>query len=262
MTAEQTRFVTLLLFYLLVGIRFTGMMFSAPAFMASSMPIPLRFWCAFFLTLAAVGTIPDAAVPVAVFENWTSILLTAAREFLIGIAIGFLAALPLYVLQISGELIGISMGLSMVSLLDPLSEAQASIIGQLQFLVGLWFYFRWNGHLLMTQSVVESLRLVPPGKLALAISWDLGAGEWLQQAFVLSLRFVLPFYGAILLADVGLGFLARTVPQMNIFVLGLPLKIALGFFVLMVDLPVTVEIMAEQMERYVEFALRGATAWR
>ncbi|HPK06646.1 MAG TPA: flagellar biosynthetic protein FliR, partial [Aminivibrio sp.] len=181
---------------------------------------------------------------------------------LIGIAIGFLAALPLYVLQISGELIGISMGLSMVSLLDPLSEAQASIIGQLQFLVGLWFYFRWNGHLLMTQSVVESLRLVPPGKLALAISWDLGAGEWLQQAFVLSLRFVLPFYGAILLADVGLGFLARTVPQMNIFVLGLPLKIALGFFVLMVVLPVTVEIMAEQMERYVEFALRGATAWR
>ena len=226
------------------------------------MPLPLRFWCAFFLTLAAVGTIPDASVPVAVFENWTSILLAAAREFLVGVVIGFLAALPLYALQISGELIGISMGLSMVSLMDPLSETQASIIAQLQFLVGLWFFFRWNGHLLMTQSVVESLRLVPPGKLALSVSWDLGIGGWLQQAFVLSLRFVLPFYGAILLADVGLGFLARTVPQMNIFVLGLPLKIALGFFVLMVVLPVTVEIMAEQMERYVEFALRGATAWR
>lgn len=73
MTAEQTRFVTLLLFYLLVGIRFTGMMFSAPAFMASSMPLPLRFWCAFFLTLAAVGTIPDAAVPLAVFDHWTEV---------------------------------------------------------------------------------------------------------------------------------------------------------------------------------------------
>jgi flagellar biosynthetic protein FliR len=262
MTAEQTRFVTLLLFYLLVGLRFTGMMFSAPAFMASSMPLPLRFWCAFFLTLASVGTIPDAQVSLAVFESWTSILLTATREFLIGAVIGILAALPLYALQISGELIGISMGLSMVSLMDPLSETQASIIGQLQFLVGLWFFFRWNGHLLMTRSVVESLRLVPPGTLVLTIPWNLGMGEWLQQAFVLSLRFVLPFYGAILLADVGLGFLARTVPQMNIFVLGLPLKIALGFFILMVVLPVTVEIMAEQMEKYVEMALRGATAWR
>ncbi|MDD3513913.1 MAG: flagellar biosynthetic protein FliR, partial [Synergistaceae bacterium] len=99
-------------------------------------------------------------------------------------------------------------------------------------------------------------------KLALSISWDLGLGSWLNQAFVLSLRFVLPFYGAILLADVGLGFLARTVPQMNIFVLGLPLKVALGFFVLMVVLPVTVELMAENIERFIEFALMGVTAWR
>lgn len=262
MTAEQTQFVSLLLFYLLVGIRFTGMMFTAPAFLASSMPFQLRFWCAVSLTLAAVGTIPDAAVPLYYFENWTSIMLLATREFLIGVVIGLLAGLPLYALQISGELIGISMGLSMVSVMDPLSETQASIIAQFQFLVGVWFYFRWNGHLLMTQSVVESLKLIPPGKALLTIPWELGLGEWLQQAFVLSVRFVLPFYGAILLADVGLGFLARTVPQMNIFVLGLPLKIALGFFVLMVVLPVTVDIMVEQMGRFVEFALRGATAWR
>lgn len=262
MSPEQTRFVSLLLFYFLVGIRFTGMMFIAPVFMASSMPLPLRFWCAFFLTLAAVGAIPDGQVPLALFENWTSVVLAGAREFLIGTAIGFLAALPLYALQISGELIGISMGLSMVSLMDPLSETQVSIIGQLQFLVGLWFYFRWNGHLLMTQSVVESLRLVPPGKIFLTIPMEIGMGRWLQQAFTLSLRFVLPFYGAILLADVGLGFLARTVPQMNIFVLGLPLKIGLGFFVLMVVFPVTVEIMAGQMERFIEFALQGAAAWR
>ena len=60
----------------------------------------------------------------------------------------------------------------------------------------------------------------------------------------------------------GLGFLARTVPQMNIFVLGLPLKIALGFFVLMVVLPVMVELMAENMEPWIEYGLKAATAWR
>lgn len=262
MTAEQASFVPLLLFYLLTCFRFTGLMFSAPAFMASAMPLPLRFWCAFFLTLAAAGTIPGAQVPVLLFENWASVSILALREFFVGVIIGFLAALPLYALQISGELIGISMGFSMVSLMDPLSEAQASIIGQLQFLVGLWFFFRWNGHLLMTQAVVESLKLIPPGRLVFWPVSDLGLGSWLQQAFVLSLRFVLPFYGEILLADVGLGFLARTVPQMNIFVLGLPLKIALGFFILTIVLPVAVEIMAGQMEKYVELALREATAWR
>ena len=261
MTAEQTAFIPLLAFYLLVGIRFIGMMFSAPVFMASSMPLPLRFWSAAFLTLSAVGTL-SGEVPLVLFESWTALALLALRELFIGAAIGFFAALPLYALQISGELIGISMGLSMVSLLDPLSEVQISIIGQLQFLVGLWFYFRWNGHILMTQAVVESLKLVPPGRLALSIPWDLGLGNWLHSAFTLSLRFVLPFYGAILLADVGLGFLARTVPQMNIFVLGLPLKIALGFFVLMVVLPVMVELMAENMEPWIEYGLKAATAWR
>ncbi len=261
MTAEQTAFVPVLVFYLLTGIRFIGMMFTAPVFYASALPLPLRFWMAFLLTLAAAGSL-QTDVPLILFDDWTSIVLLGTRELLIGSLLGFLAALPLYVLQISGELIGISMGLSMLSVMDPLSQVQVSIIGQLQFLVGMWFYFRWNGHLLMTQAVVESLKLVPPGKLALSISWDLGLGSWLNQAFVLSLRFVLPFYGAILLADVGLGFLARTVPQMNIFVLGLPLKVALGFFVLMVVLPVTVELMAENIERFIEFALMGVTAWR
>ena len=205
MTAEQASFVPLLLFYLLTGFRFTGLMFSAPAFMASAMPLPLRLWCAFFLTLAAVGTIPGAQVPVFLFENWTSVSILALREFFVGVIIGFLAALPLYALQISGELIGISMGFSMVSLMDPLSEAQASIIGQLQFLVGLWFYFRWNGHLLMTQSVVESLKLIP-GRLVFWPVSDLGLGSWLQQAFVLSLRFVLPFTAQFSLRMWGWGF--------------------------------------------------------
>ena len=105
-------------------------------------------------------------------------------------------------------------------------------------------------------------KLMPPGKIALSVAWDLGLGGWLNQAFVLSLRIVLPYYGALLLADVGLGFLARTVPQMNIFVLGLPLKVALGFFVLIVVLPETVELIADNVERFIEFALMGVTAWR
>jgi flagellar biosynthetic protein FliR len=261
MTAEQTAFLPPLLFFLLVSIRFIGMMFAAPVFNASSIPLPLRFWCAILLAAAAAGTL-QTEIPVILFENWTSIILLGVREFLIGTLLGLLAALPLYALQVSGELVGRSMGLAMLSTMDPMSQAQVSIISQFQFLVGMWFYFRWNGHLLMTQAVVESLKLVPPGKLALSITWDLGLGNWLQQMFVLSLRFVLPFYGAILLADVGLGFLARTVPQMNIFVLGLPLKVALGFFVLMLVLPVMVELMAAHMEKFVEFALMGATAWR
>ena len=92
MTAEQTAFVPLLVFYLLTGVRFTGMMFTAPVFFASASPLPVRFWTAFILTVVAAGVM-RADVPLVLFENWTSIALLATREFLIGSLLGFLALL-------------------------------------------------------------------------------------------------------------------------------------------------------------------------
>ena len=250
-----------LIVYLIVGLRFIGMFFTSPVFVAPSLPLPARFWAAVLISIAAVGS-ADLSIPTAIFSNWISIILCGTREFFIGTALGFLSALPLYALQVAGELIGNVMGLAMVSLLDPLSEEQSSIIGQLYFLIGLWFFFHWNGHLLLVQSVVESLKLIPIGKISLFIPADMGVGLWLQKLFVLAVRMVLPFYGALLLADIGLGFLARTVPQMNIFVLGLPFKIALGLFLLMVVLPLTVDLISANMREYIEMALKNAMIWK
>jgi flagellar biosynthetic protein FliR len=252
--------------YFLLHLRFVGMMFTSPLFLATAMPLPFRFLCAVLLTVAAAGAMDTAAeavsIPMILFGSWVSVFVLALRELLIGVSIGLLAALPLTALQIAGEQIGTAMGISMASVMDPLTQRQTSIVDQLQFMVGLWFYFRWNGHLLMVQSVVESLRLIPLAKLALLPANDMGLGEWLSQAFRLAIKIVVPFYCALLLADIGLGFLARTVPQMNIFILGLPIKLALGFFVLTVALPLTVDMIYEHMERWIEFALSSATAWR
>jgi flagellar biosynthetic protein FliR len=256
----------LLTIYFLVHLRFVGMMFASPLFMATAMPLPFRFLCAVFLTVAAGGAIGGAAetfsVPMVLFESWVSIFVLALRELLIGAALGILTALPLTAMQIAGEQIGTAMGISMASVMDPLTQRQTSIVDQLQFLVGLWFYFRWNGHLLMVQAVAESLRLIPLAKLTLVPVGDMGLGEWLSGAFNLAIKIVIPFYCALLLADIGLGFLARTVPQMNIFVLGLPIKLALGFFVLTAALPLTVDMIYEHLERWIEFALSSAMAWR
>lgn len=252
--------------YLLVHLRFVGMMFTSPVFFATATPIPFRFLCAVLLTVASFGTttglLETTAIPMILFESWLSIFFLALRELLVGVIIGLLATLPLVALQISGEQIGIAMGFSMANLMDPLAQTQSSVIGQLQFLVGLWFYFRWNGHLLLVQAVIESLSLVPLAQLSWLPTHDMALGEWLQAAFRLAVKIVIPFYCALLLADIGLGFLARTVPQMNIFVLGLPMKVALGFLVLTAALPLTVDMLYGQIERWIEFALASTTAWR
>ena len=256
----------LLIVYFLIYLRFVGMMFTSPLFFSTATPIPFRFLCALLLTTASVGamtrSMETVSIPMVLFDDGIAIFVLALRELLVGAALGLLATLPLTALQISGEQIGTAMGLSMASVMDPMTQTQSSLIGQLQFLVGLWFYFHWNGHLLLVQSVVESLRLIPLAQLSLAPASDMALGTWLSEAFRLAMRIVIPFYCALLLADIGLGFLARTVPQMNIFVLGLPMKVALGFFVLATVLPLTVDLIYDHLERWIEFALKNAAAWR
>jgi flagellar biosynthetic protein FliR len=208
------------------------------------------------------GAINEYAIPLVLFDSPISIWIVVLREFLIGMALGMLAALPLRALQISGERIGTAMGFAMANTMDPMTQQQMSLIAQLQFMVGVWFYFSWNGHLLMIKAVVESLRFIPLAKMSFIPVNDMSIAEWLTNVLTLALRMTLPFYCTILLADIGLGFLARTVPQMNIFVLGLPLKVALGLFVLMAALPLTVELVFSRMEPWIEFAMASATAWR
>ena len=251
-----------MLVYLFVFIRYVALVEASSLFRAVYAPAAYRFFFCALLSMASVSS-AQLTVPLILFDSWASIFLMAIREFVIGLLLGLLAFLPLTALHIAGDKTGTAMGLAMASVMDPLSQSQVSVIGQMQVFLGFWFYFHWNGHLLIIQSVIESLQLIPPaGGLSFFASNDMSLGLWLQEAFKLGIRMVIPFYCSIMLADIGLGFLARTVPQMNIFVLGLPLKIGLGFFVLLMVLPLIVDMLYENMERYIEFALRSIIAFR
>ena len=252
----------MLLVGLLLHLRFLGLMFSAPVFTATMTPTPFRYLFAVLLTTVSIGKVGLEEIPLFFFDSVFSIALLGIRELMIGLALGFLASLPLMAVRLAGEQIGTVIGFSMAQVMDPATQAQDSIFGQLNFLMSLWFYFRWNGHLLMVQAMIETLKLAPLGSLSLFPEGFVAVGTWLQSLFILGIRMVLPFYCAIILADIGLGFLARTVPQMNIFVLGLPIKVALGFFVLAVVLPLMVDLVFTQIERWIEFALGGVLLWR
>lgn len=247
--------------YILVSVRFLGVFHASPVFLASSMPVPFRFWLSAVLALIFVPQM-DGQIPEILFSGVLPLVLASAREFLTGLFLGFLAAAPFYALQVSGRMIGTSMGLAMVSVMDPLTQDEGSIIGQFKLLVGLWFFLYWNGHLLLVKAFFESYRLLPLGGFGLSLPSHMGLGRWLQDLFVLAFMMSVPFYGALLLADIGLGFLARTVPQMNVFILGLPVKIGLGLALLMALLPVMVEMIHRNIEVFLRLAMRGLSLWR
>lgn len=252
----------LLAIYLLLHLRYIGLVFSSPVFTSTMPPTPYRYMFVVMLTLCSVGIIKTEEIPMIYFDEVIFIAAVCIRELLIGIALGFISALPIFALRIAGEQTGTTMGFSMAQVMDPTTQSESSLLGQLHSYSALWLYFKWNGHLLMIQAVIESLKLVPPGQISLFPSGDMQLGVWLQQLFLLGIRMVVPFYCAIVLSDIGLGFLARTVPQMNIFVVGLPVKVMLGFMVLAAIIPLAMDLIYTKFEHWIEFALSVIRVWR
>jgi flagellar biosynthetic protein FliR len=249
-------YVNLILIHLMVSIRFMAMILTASVYMLPSLPNPIKFWLAVMLALI-VTPVADVSVPGVLLQNWQYLFIMAGREFLIGAAIGFISSMPLYALQISGFIDGTLMGLNMMNIFDPLSESQTSALAQMKYMLAIWFYLHWDGHLLLANALAESVRLVPIGVRMWGMPDTLPWLDWIQRAFMTAMKISLPLFGAILLSEVGLGFVARTVPQMNVFVLGIPLKICMGLIILLMVLPTTVDIFHGEIERAVEWALEG-----
>jgi flagellar biosynthetic protein FliR len=258
---ENEAIINVLIVHFLLSIRFLALILSASVFALPSFPNPVKFWLAVALAIA-VTSVKDVEIPMVLLGNWVSVFIVAGREFLIGAALGFISSMPIYAMQFSGFLDSTLMGFNMMNIFDPLSSSQVSVLAQLKYMLAVWFYLHWNGHMLLLQALSESVTLVPPGLGSWGGADQIPWLDWISRAFVIALRISLPIFGAVLLSEVGLGFVARTVPQMNVFILGIPIKIGVGMVVLLTVLPSCVDIFHGEIERTVEWALEGIYFWR
>ncbi|MDR1514108.1 MAG: flagellar biosynthetic protein FliR [Synergistaceae bacterium] len=253
--------VSLILIHFMVSVRFLAMIFTASVFMLPSFPNQAKLWVSLMLALI-VTPLANVSVPTVLLGNWLYVFIMTVREFLIGASVGFISSLPLYALQASGYVDGMIMGFNMMNMFDPLSSQQSSVLAQVKYFIAIWFFLHWNGHILLVRALTESVNLVPPGTAMWTGAKDVPWLDWLQKLFLIAMSLSLPVLGSVILADVGLGFVARTVPQMNVFVLGIPLKISVGLLVLLAVIPSTVDVIHAEVERAVEYALSGIFYWR
>jgi len=161
----------------------------------------------------------------------------AAIEFLIGILIGFLAFMYFSALYLAGTIIDTQMGFGMVNVFDPQTNTQIPVMGNFyNNLISLIFIIT-NGHHLLLRALVDSFGIFPIGTSLLIGDRAVEKMVYiLMEFFILAVKFSAPVMVAILLANILLGILARTMPQMNVFIVGLPLKIAVGMLTVIVSL--------------------------
>ena len=161
-----------------------------------------------------------------------------AGEVVIGVIIGLTGRLVFAGVQLAGQLAGFQMGFAIVNVFDPITSTQVSIIAQFQYLLAMLLFLAVDGHHLFLYAIAESYRIVPvlgfhfSGELTQAIV------ELSKDIFIVAIKTGAPVITMLLMISVGFGLIARTVPQINILIVGFPVKIAVGLICIGLALPV------------------------
>jgi flagellar biosynthetic protein FliR len=159
------------------------------------------------------------------------------KEILLGLLIGLVFQLIFFGARTAGAIIGYQIGFALFSLPDAEEGVQTSILGQFWFLVAALIFLSINGHHLVISAFAESYEAIPPGAAAMGTS----VGELIIKStayvFVLALKIAAPVMIALFLTDVALGTIAKTMPTMNVFFVGFPVKIGVGLLVMAIALP-------------------------
>lgn len=214
--------------FVLTFMRVSLVVFLLPFFGGEFTPIQVKAAVCIVLT-AAIW--PDlAAIPGGAFPGhpW-SIGLMLLSELILGLGLGLLVQFIFAGIQLGGQIVGFQMGFSMLSIGDPLSNQQIIITSFLANMVAMAVFLALNGHLYLLSALMGSFKLVPPGGLLLTPQSVTDMVGLSAGMFVLALKVSGPVIACLFMVELALALMARTAPQMNLLVLGFPIKIAVGF---------------------------------
>jgi flagellar biosynthetic protein FliR len=221
--------------FLLSLFRSAGLIATAPVLSHNALPLQVKFAFSVVLAILVFPFVKPAGY--ASPSSLTGLLAVGGSEFLLGALIGFMFHLVFMGVQFAGGIIGFQVGFAIVNVIDPTTSESVSLIGEFQFLLATLLFLMMNGHHAVLSGFVDSFRLVPMTTVQLQFQ---SADEMIRLSsgvFVIAVKIAAPVMLALLLTDCALGILSRTVPQMNIFIVGIPLKIVLGLLVMGMTLP-------------------------
>lgn len=218
--------------------RVGGLMLVAPMFSSRTIPMMVRAAFAVLVVLVLLPVLP--APPVGLRFGPTVML----SEMVVGLGIGFGAAVLLAGAELAGEILAVQTGLSGATTLDPLTGVGTGVLSQLLGLFVLLLFLATGGHLVLFEALAESWVAVPPGSLT---DIPLGIAQLTSTfglLFSTGLKFAAPIIVAVSVGYVALGILARTSPQLNMLAVAFPLQIGLGLLVLAFALPMAATFYA------------------
>ena len=231
--------------FLLALLRTGGFVAAAPALSHRFVPVPVKVGLSIALAWALTPQIA-LALPNPP-DHLAGFIVLGLRETITGVIIGFVFTLLFSGLQAAGELVGLQVGFGLANVYDTTSEEQVGVLAQFELILGMLLFFAMDGHHLMLRAFFDSYRVIGLDGLVLG---DAGLESLLRISgtlFVIAVKAAAPVLAAVFLTEIALGITARTVPQMNVFIVGFPVKIGVGLFVLAGSLPLFSAFMGKAL---------------
>lgn len=219
--------------FLLLILRFSGIVAFFPFFDSRLIPISLKGAMIFFLALLFFPLLPPFDTNISILE----FILAGLSEILLGFVSAFFLQIVFNAISYAGEILGFSIGMSISSSYDPVSGAQNLIIAQILSLVALLIFLALDYHHLVFILIAKSLHATPLGSFELDSNMAVYFIKAMANLFVIGFTIAFPVVGVILLSEIIFGMITRTHPQFNLLVIGLPLKIIIALIVLILALP-------------------------
>ena len=257
MTALPGPLLERLIAMLPAGLRVAGLVAVAPGLNLQQAPAQVRVALAVAL---AVVIAPVASGDAAVPDEPLRFMALCLVELVVGLAMGFVAAVVLEALRFGGEVLDLQMGLRAGQLFDPASGTHSGILSTAYYMIALVLFVSVNGHHWLLRGLAASFTIVPVGTASLGGALAELVGDLGTCVLAMGLRIAAPVMAALLLADLALGLVARAVPQINVFLVGIPAKIAVGLAIAAVGAPLLVANLgsiARLMAQALDLLVRG-----
>ncbi|MEX0974436.1 MAG: flagellar biosynthetic protein FliR [Bacillota bacterium] len=221
-------FLTALFPFACVFLRTVGLFVTAPVLGARFVPVQVRVGLslatAYFLSgLVAVSSTPST------LAAWAG---AALGEVLFGLFMGTCASILLAAVEVAGHVVDVEIGFGMANVIDPEFGSSSPLMGTFKYLLITVLFMALDGHHLFLWGLGQSFRVLPAGTAGIPIAWAEVAVKSASNMMLVAVVLSCPIWASMLITDVALGVLARSVPQLNIFVVGMPVKVLVGLTVL------------------------------
>jgi flagellar biosynthetic protein FliR len=232
------------LVFLLVAARLSAMMAVAPVFSSRSFPVRAKAGLVILLSYVALPVVggsahlpADASVP--------ALALLVGKEVLIGLAFGLVAQMLFAAVQVAGGLVDLSAGFAIANVIDPSANLNLTVLGRYYNLVATAAFLAVGGHQWLVAGIVQSFQLAPVTEMPRLDAIVAGVLARADDILLVALMIGAPVLVALVVADIAFGILARAVPQMNVFIMGLPLKVVLALAGIAILLPTTLSFFGD-----------------